>query len=88
MAARSSSSPIRSGRRFRPSCSVSPACSSDQAQQLLAFLDAHLGEEIGCSTGKRRYWKGVITTPTEPVVQDGRDSFSASLEFEGELVPA
>jgi len=26
-------------------------------------------------------------TPTDPVVQDGRDSYSASLEFEGELDP-
>ena len=61
---------------------------SVQAQQLLAFLDAHLGEEIGLLDWEGRYWKGVVTTPTDPVVQDGRDSFSASLEFEGELVPA
>ena len=61
---------------------------SDQAQQLLAFLDAHLGEEVGVYDWEHRYWTGVITTPTEPVVQDGRDSFSASFEFEGELVPA
>ena len=61
---------------------------SDQAQQLLAFLEAHLGEEVGVYDWEHRYWTGVITTPTEPVVQDGRDSFSASFEFEGELVPA
>ena len=61
---------------------------SDQAQQLLAFLDAHLGEEVGVYDWEHRYWTGVITTPTEPVVQDGKDSFSASFEFEGELVPA
>jgi len=62
--------------------------SSDQAQQLLTFLDAHLGEEVGVYDWEHRYWTGVITTPTEPVVQDGRDRFSASFEFEGELVPA
>jgi len=62
--------------------------SNDQTQQLLAFLDAHLGEEVGVYDWEHRYWKGVITTPSEPVVQDGRDTFSASLEFEGELVPA
>ncbi len=61
---------------------------SGQAQQLLAFLEAHLGEEVGVYDWEHRYWTGVITTPTEPVVQDGRDSFSASFEFEGELVPA
>jgi len=62
--------------------------SSDQAQQLLNFLDAHLGEEVGVYDWEHRYWTGVITTPTDPVVQDGRDRFSASFEFEGELVPA
>jgi hypothetical protein len=61
---------------------------SDQTQQLLAFLDAHLGEEVGVYDWEHRYWTGVITTPTEPVVQDGHDRFSASFEFEGELVPA
>jgi len=61
---------------------------SAQAQQLLTFLDAHLGEEVGVYDWEHRYWTGVITMPTDPVVQDGRDSFSASFEFEGELVPA
>ena len=61
---------------------------SDQAQQLLTFLDAHLGEEVGVYDWEHRYWTGVITAPTDPVVQDSRDSFSASFEFEGELVPA
>jgi len=61
---------------------------SDQAQQLLAFLDAHLGEEVGVYDWEHRYWTGVITTPTDPVVQDSKDRFSASFEFEGELVPA
>ena len=59
-----------------------------QARQLLAFLETHLGEEIGLLDWEGRAWKGIVTAPTEPVVQDGKDSFSASLEFEGELVPA
>jgi hypothetical protein len=61
---------------------------SIQVQQLLAFLETHLGEEIGLLDWEGRIWKGIVTTPEEPVVQDGKDSFSASLEFEGELVPA
>ena len=61
---------------------------SDQAQQLLAFLETHLGEEVGVYDWEHRYWTGVITTPTDPVVQDGKDRFTASFEFEGELVPA
>ncbi len=59
-----------------------------QAQQLLVFLETHLGEEIGLLDWEGRCWKGVVMTPTNPVVQDARDSYSASLEFEGELVPA
>ena len=59
-----------------------------QAQQLLAFLETHLGEEIGLLDWEGRSWRGVVMTPTNPVVQDARDSYSASLEFEGELVPA
>ena len=59
-----------------------------QSQQLLAFLETHLGEEIGLLDWEGRCWKGVVMTPTNPVVQDARDSYSASLEFEGELVPA
>lgn len=62
--------------------------SAAQSQQLLAFLETHLGEEVGVYDWERRYWTGVITTPTDPVVQDGKDRFSASFEFEGELVPA
>ncbi len=61
---------------------------SVQAQRLLSFLETHLGEEIGLLDWEGRAWKGIITTPTDPVVQDGKDTFSASLEFEGELVPA
>jgi hypothetical protein len=61
---------------------------SVQTQQLLTFLETHLGEEIGLIDWEGRAWKGIVTSPTEPVVQDGKDSFSASLEFEGELVPA
>jgi hypothetical protein len=61
---------------------------SAQAQRLLAFLEVHLGEEIGLVDWEGRAWKGVVMSPTDPVVQDGRGSFSASFEFEGELVPA
>jgi hypothetical protein len=62
--------------------------SATQSQQLLTFLETHLGEEIGLLDWEGRCWKGVVMTPTDPVVQDGRNSYSASLEFEGELLPA
>lgn len=58
-----------------------------EVSDLLVFLDAHLGEEVGLLDWENRYWKGVIMTPDDPVVQDTRDTFSASFEFEGELDP-
>ncbi len=59
----------------------------DEAQDLLRFIRDHLGLEIRLSDWEQRIWKGVITTPDEPIIQDGKDSFSASFEFEGELLP-
>lgn len=58
-----------------------------EADALLAFVDAHLGQEIGLLDWEHRYWKGVIMTPEDPIVQDTRDTYSASFEFEGELDP-
>lgn len=58
-----------------------------QALALLAFMEAHLGEEIGLIDWEHRYWRGVIVNPIDPVVQDGKNRFTASFEFEGELDP-
>ena len=57
-----------------------------KAHELIQFIRNHLGLEIKLSDWEQRVWKGVITTPDEPVIEDGKDSFSASFEFEGELV--
>ena len=54
---------------------------------LLAFMDEHLGMEIGLLDWEHRYWRGVIVRPDDPAVQDDRDTFTASFEFEGELAP-
>lgn len=59
-----------------------------EAYELIRFIRDHLGLEVKLSDWEQRVWKGVITTPNEPVVQDGKDSFSASFEFEGELLSA
>jgi hypothetical protein len=58
-----------------------------EAQNLLTFIEDHLGQEVGLIDWEHRYWRGVITTPDEPVVEDRFDSFSAGFEFEGELDP-
>lgn len=57
----------------------------NEAQDLLTFFDDYLGLEIGLIDWEQRYWKGVITTPDSPVIEDSFNSFSASFEFEGEL---
>jgi len=44
-----------------------------------------LGLEIGYVDWEQRHWTGVITNTTEAVVQDGIGTYTASLEFEGQL---
>ena len=56
-----------------------------EARALLEFFDAYLGQEIGLMDWEQRYWKGVIVSPNDPVVEDSFNSYSASFEFEGEL---
>jgi hypothetical protein len=55
-----------------------------QALGLLEFMTDHLGQEVGFVDWEGRYWVGVIVNPTDPVVQDGKNQFTASFEFEGE----
>lgn len=56
-----------------------------EAQELLRFMKEHVGQEIKLSDWEQRVWRGIITTPNDPIIQDGKDSFSASFQFEGEL---
>lgn len=59
----------------------------DEGQTLLTFLSTHLGQEIGLIDWERRFWRGIVTTTTEPVVEDSPGRFTANFEFEGELDP-
>ena len=59
----------------------------DDAQDLLRFIKAYLGQQIKLLDWEGRLWVGVITKPDDPIVQDGKEMFSASFEFEGELAP-
>ena len=45
----------------------------------------YLGKEVGLIDWEQRYWKGIIVTPENPVIEDSKDSFSASFNFEGEM---
>lgn len=51
-----------------------------------SFVLSTLGQEIGMTDWEGRVWKGVITTPDEVAVQDGRNAWTISLEFEGEIL--
>jgi hypothetical protein len=58
----------------------------DQAFNLQRFMETYLGLEIGLTDWEGRQWTGVITNPNDPVVQDSKYSYTASLAFEGQLV--
>jgi hypothetical protein len=49
----------------------------------LSFMSDHLGEEISMADWHGRYWRGIITNPGEPVVEDTRDRWTVAFEFEG-----
>lgn len=52
---------------------------------LHAFMDTHLGQEIGLLDWEHRYWGGVLTRLDDPIVQDGKyRMYSVGFEFEGE----
>jgi hypothetical protein len=57
-----------------------------QAEALLEFMLNHIGLEIGLWDWEGHRWVGVITNPNDPVVEDSKYSFTAGLEFEGQLV--
>jgi hypothetical protein len=58
-----------------------------ESQELLTFIDDHLGQEIGMIDWEHRYWRGVITNPDEPAIEDRFDSYTVNITFEGELDP-
>ncbi len=58
----------------------------DEAQSLLSFIAATLGKKIGMRDWENRHWTGVIVSPDEPIIRNGRHNISTALEFEG--VPA
>lgn len=58
-----------------------------EAHELLTFVDTYLGQEIGLIDWEHRYWRGIVVTPDEPVIEDRFDSFTVNFEFQGELDP-
>lgn len=58
----------------------------DVAKGLLQWFETHLGEQIRLVDYEGRAWVGVIITPDDPIVEDRRNRWTGSFEFEGELV--
>ena len=61
-----------------------------EIDDLLAFFTSYVGEEISMQDWEGREWVGVITTPNEAAVQDGKScvgrGWTITFEFEGVLV--
>ena len=54
---------------------------------LQGFMRNYLGKEVGLTDWEGHQWVGIITSPTERAIQDGRGGqWSISLEFEGVML--
>lgn len=62
--------------------------SEAEAQDLLTFMEEHIGEDIKLIDWEDRLWTGVLSNIQDPIVQDRRSncSYTASFEFEGTKV--
>lgn len=67
------------------SFSVSAVRNAD-AMAVLNFIINNIGCEITITSHEGRQWTGIITNPDEAVVQDRDESYTISIEFQGEEV--
>lgn len=58
---------------------------STEVDDYLAFMTTSLGRQIEILDWEGRLWKGIITNPNNAVTQDGKDRFTVSFDFEGEM---
>jgi hypothetical protein len=57
-----------------------------EVDDLQAFFVSYIGEEVGMQDWEGREWVGVVTTPNEAAVQDGKRGWTITFEFEGVLI--
>jgi hypothetical protein len=57
-----------------------------EVEETQQFMVDHIGQEIGIIDWEGRQWIGIITTPNERAVQDGKHGFTLTFEFEGLMV--
>jgi len=66
--------------------------SKTEVEEVQTFMVAHIGQEVGLFDWEGRLWTGIITTPNEQAVQDGKGAgscigrYTISFEFEGVLI--
>ena len=56
-----------------------------EVDELQTFLLSTVGQVIGIQDWEGRIWSGFITNPNEPATDDGKEKWTVTFEFEGEL---
>lgn len=59
------------------------AVKKDEAQGFLDFIEPRIGQQMTLTTHEGRQWQGIITNPQDAVIQDARESYTLSIEFQG-----
>ena len=57
--------------------------SETEGQEVLNFIDLTLGKQIDIVDWKSRTWRGIITTPQEPLVRNHNCNLAVNFDFEG-----
>jgi hypothetical protein len=57
-----------------------------EIEDLQTFLYAYLGVQIGITDWEGYEWEGVIVDPGQPAVQDGKEQWTITFNFEGEII--
>lgn len=58
----------------------------DKVLELQTFIDTHLGVLVNLVDHEGRLWQGIIVVVDDPIVEDRKNSWTGSFEFEGDLV--
>jgi len=58
--------------------------SATEADAFQDFVYETMGKEINLGDWNGYIWRGLITNPEEPVIEDGRRGYTVSFQFEGE----
>jgi hypothetical protein len=57
-----------------------------KVDELQTFIQSTVGQVIGLTDWEGRLWSGFITNPNEQATQDGKERWTVTFEFEGEML--